>query len=170
MSSRNSTRKVLVVTGAAGGIGLACAKLFKQRGYDIVGADKQPLLDPSNAEIFLRYHLLDLAKREEIYEFISELRKSIDRVDCLINSAAEPTLKSIEETTDEEFDRVMTANLKAPIVLIRELLSLMTGADCSIVNISSVQASRYSPTRAVYAASKMGLLSATQALVCSSFL
>src|SRR5438105_2554612 len=89
----NASDKVVVITGATAGIGLACAKIFAKNGYKLaLGARRierfesvMKELGGSNENIFCHY--LDVAKTESCEQFTAAVLKKFKHIDVLINNA-----------------------------------------------------------------------------------
>ncbi len=148
----------VVITGAAGGIGQATAALFRERGYRVAGLDCSKM--PHNLDLALDTDLTDLA---EIKRNSEKIKDEGITLAGLINNAAFQVETSIAETREQDWDRMLTINLKAPFFLAQYLLPSMAER-AAIVNVSSVHARSTSPGLAAYAASKGGLSALTRAM------
>ncbi len=156
-------KRILLITGAAGGIGRATVDLFAQQGWKVIGVDRKPQTDefPSNG-IYIQADISQPEQLEEIYEQVSDFTDSLDAV---VNNAAVQICKPLIETTAEEWDRVMASNLRSVFLgskLAYPLLKAKGGG--AIVITSSVHAVATSANIAAYAASKGGLLALTRAM------
>lgn len=151
--------KVAVVTGAAGDLGrLLCRSLLDEKatviGVDIdaqAGARLQTELQ-ENGKPF-SFVPLDIADPEAVAAF----GRSRDHVDILINAAGILSYAPMEETSIEEWDRVLECNLRGAFLLTKALGPLM-GNDAAVVNVSSSAAFRAGPGWSAYSASKAGLV------------
>ncbi|WP_419993181.1 3-hydroxybutyrate dehydrogenase [Streptomyces boninensis] len=158
--------RTALVTGAAGGIGRACALRLaaagaKVRAVDLDAAGLGELTRTATglpgAVEALPLDLTDLDAAEQ----------AAAGTDVLVNNAGLQLVKPIEEFPPEVFNRVLTVMLEAPFRLIRGALPHMYGQGWGrIVNVSSVHGLRASPYKAAYVAAKHGLegLSKTTAL------
>nr|WP_208402541.1 3-hydroxybutyrate dehydrogenase [Lysinibacter cavernae] len=141
-----------LITGGAGGIGLACGRLLAERGAHVILADIEAKAVQSAAREIggeaLVLDLLDTAQLED---------RQFD-VDILVNNAGMQSLSPIETCEPAVFRRMMTLMLEAPFLLIRASLPHMyrTGFG-RIINMSSVHGLRASPLKAPYVAAKHGL-------------
>lgn len=153
------TRSVLV-TGVAGGIGSATAKIFSDAGYTVIGVDRQ------NRPVEGVHHFIQADIATDVGPIFDHVRAEIGYLDVLVNNAAVQLAKPLVETTPDEWDKVMASNLRAPFLAVRQAYPLMvaTGRPCAIVNVSSVHAVQTSANIAAYAASKGALLALTRAL------
>ncbi|MFD9944699.1 SDR family NAD(P)-dependent oxidoreductase [Nonomuraea sp. NPDC059023] len=139
-------QKIIVVTGAAQGIGAAYARRLVEEGATVVLADRDregaeatasSLGGPGKAVAYR----LDVAERASCQALAAYLTDSYGHVDGLVNNAAifsTITMKPFWEITDEEWDRLMAVNLRGPWLLVSALLPLLcASASASVVNIGS---------------------------------
>lgn len=156
-------QKFVLVTGAAGGIGRATVNLFFEKGWHVVGIDRSDFGEgfPANG-LFVRS---DISRPEDMQAIFEKVSAVTDSLDALVNNAAMQVAKPLVETTVEEWDAVMNANLRSVFLgvkLAHPLLKARGGA--AVVNVSSVHAIQTSANIAAYAASKGGLLALTRAM------
>lgn len=160
--------KTILITGAAGGIGRATVSLFAQNGWRVIGVDRQPFAALSEAEGFPQNGLFiqaDVARPEDMQSIFEQAHAFTDSLDALVNNAALQVAKPLVETTVEEWDAVMAANLRSVFLGVKlayPLLKAQGGA--AVVNVSSVHAVQTSANIAAYAASKGGILALTRAM------
>lgn len=160
---KENESRILLITGAAGGIGRATVKVFSEKGWQVIGVDRSPKYDDFPQEGF--YIQADISlpeKLEEIYEKVSAIT---DTLDAVVHNAGVQIAKPLTETTAEEWDMVMASNLRSVFLgskLAYPLLKAKGGG--AIVNVSSVHAVATSANIAAYAASKGGLLALTRAM------
>jgi 3-hydroxybutyrate dehydrogenase len=142
------TRRALV-TGAASGIGAACAQRLAADGVHVVAVDRdQAGLDALEGVETVVADLSDL-------DGLSGLPTDID---ILVNNAGVQLVAPIEEFPPERFSYILRLMLEAPFRLIRQSLPHMYDAGWGrVVNISSVHGLRASPFKAAYVAAKHGL-------------
>ncbi|GAB1469249.1 SDR family NAD(P)-dependent oxidoreductase [Chloroflexota bacterium] len=159
--------KTILITGAAGGIGRACVILFAQKGWRVIGVDRKPLSEfeggdfPKNG-LFIQS---DISRPEDIASIYEQAKAFTDTLDTLVNNAALQVAKPLVETTVEEWDAVMAANLRSVFLGVKLAHPLLkAGNGGAIVNVSSVHAVQTSANIAAYAASKGGLLALTRAM------
>ena len=147
--------KVVIVTGGARGIGKCIADEFRSQGAHVHVIDKQ------EGEHFVG----DISRKEVLEAFVSEVLKTHDRIDCVINNAL-PLMKGIDECTYEEFQYALSVGVTAPFYLVKLLVPhLSEGA--SIVNISSSRDRMSQPQTESYTAAKGGIAALTHALAIS---
>jgi len=166
MSMRGLDRKVIVVTGAAQGIGAAYARRLVEEGSTVALADVNrdgveaacsALGGPGKASA----HRVDVADRASCAAFADELTEAYGRVDGLVNNAAVFStirMKPFWEIDDEEWERVVAVNLRGPWLLTSALLPLLRRSDAaSVVNIGSDAVHLGRPGYLHYVASKGGV-------------
>ncbi len=155
--------RYLLITGAAGGIGRATVHLFAERGWRVIGVDRNPFGDNFPADgFFIQADISNPADLERIYNLAQSFTKTLDAV---VNNAALQITKPLLETTVEEWDAVMASNLRSVFLGARLAYPLLkAGSGGAIVNVSSVHAIQTSANISAYAASKGGLLALTRAM------
>ena len=163
--------KVALVTGAAGGIGLATAYAFARAGASVVMADHNFALLESAVEGVRGegYQALaivcDVTDRSQVKAMIDRTLHAYGRVDVAFNNAGvncdgAPVL----ETEDDEFDRIVDVNLRGVWNCMKaELGPMVKQGGGAIVNCSSIGGLRGSKGRAAYSASKFGIIGLTRA-------
>ena len=155
-------KRAVVITGVSGGIGLATAALFHERGWFVIGIDlEEPSPQPSEIDLFIQS---DVADAESWKTIECCIREQTNLVHSLVNNAAIQICKPLVETAPEAWDRTMSVNVRGMYLGIRELHSLMDHSESAIVNVSSVHAVATSPRIAAYAASKGAVAAMTRAL------
>lgn len=152
--------KVVLITGVAGGIGSAAARLFNKAGWHVIGID----LHRERIEDFYRFIQADVSDTQASQKLFDEVAKKENRIDALINNAAIQICKPLVETTPEEWDTVIASNLRSVFLTVRHAYPLMKARGGSIINISSVHAIATSPNIASYAASKGAVSALTRAM------
>jgi len=159
----SESKKTILITGAAGGVGQATVKLFHERGYRVIGVDRQSVYAEFPADgLFIQ---ADISVPENLEKIIAQATQFSSTLDVLVNNAAFQVTKPLVETTVEEWDMVMASNLRSVFLgakLAYPLLKAEGGG--AIVNVSSVHAVATSANIAAYAASKGGLLALTRAM------
>ena len=157
-----ATRTVLI-TGASGGIGRATVQVFAGHGWRVIGVDRKEFGPdfPENG-LFIQSSIVHPENLESIYDRAKAFTGTLN---ALVNNAGIQVAKPMLETTVEEWDEVMAANLRSVFLgarLAHPLLKAAGGG--AIVNTSSVHAVATSANLAAYAASKGGLLALTRAM------
>ncbi|MBF9030610.1 SDR family oxidoreductase [Rhodobacterales bacterium HKCCE3408] len=157
------TGKIIVVTGAARGIGAALAAEAASRGAaGLLLTD----LDPVDADLPVATATIeaDLSDPSAPATIVRAARDWFGRIDGLVNAAGITTRNSVAEADAAIFDRVMAVNARAPFLLMSAVIADMTGrgAPGAIVNIQSMNAHCGAPDLAAYAASKGALQTLTK--------
>lgn len=163
--SENESRVVLV-TGAAQGIGLAAAKAFVESGDRVFGIDVNGEALQAAADVLGDLFIpvtADVSDRTAVDTAVSGLAESTDRIDVLVNNAAVVIAKPFDELTDDIWDRVLGVNLMGVVHCVRASLPLM-GEGGRIVTLTSHSGLLGSRDRAAYAASKGGVNALTRVL------
>ncbi len=161
--SEKIENRIVLITGAAGGIGRATVVLFAERGWRVIGVDRQGFGEgfPANG-LFIQADISEPAQLESIYE---KTRAYTGQLHAVIHNAALQIAKPLIETTAEEWDAVMASNLRSVFLGAKLAYPLLKAAGGgAIVNVSSVHAVATSANIAAYAASKGGLLALTRAM------
>jgi meso-butanediol dehydrogenase / (S,S)-butanediol dehydrogenase / diacetyl reductase len=154
----HSTPRVIVVTGAASGIGHATAAMFAEMGETVFGLDLHPTVP--DGVTFVECNVADRASVDAAIEACS----GEGRIDVLANVAGVVQFGRFETITDAEWDRVHAVDLKGPFMLMQAALPLIRAAKGNIVNVSSVAGRVPQPYTTAYSAAKGGLTMLTRAL------
>jgi NAD(P)-dependent dehydrogenase (short-subunit alcohol dehydrogenase family) len=163
--------KVALISGGARGQGAAEARLFIQEGAKVVFGD---ILDTEGqqveAEIRAKggdatYVHLNVTREEDWQRAVQTAEARYGRLDILVNNAAIVIRGTIEETSEDEWDRIMAVNMKGVFLGTKYALPAMRRAGGgSIINISSGAGIAPAPgTSAAYAATKGGVRLFTKA-------
>ena len=167
--------KVVIVTGAANGIGRGVASAFAEKGAKVVLADIDAETAQKTAEEIQKnggdvlFTQTDVRKEEDIIRLFDVTQKIYGTVDILINNAGKGVFKSPYELTIEEWDDVINTNLRSVFLCSREAGKYMRENEKggSIVNIASTRALMSEPNSEAYGASKGGIVAITHALAAS---
>ncbi len=162
------TERVVLVSGATGGIGRAIAHLFSESGADLLLAD----IDESGlkaltpelqgaGQVFT--HPYDATDPEAASGLAEHARAAFGGIDILVPAAGVYPFDPVAEMDAAVLDRVLQINLTSVVMLIRQCIPLLR-VDSSIVTLSSVAAHRGSINHAHYAMSKAGILALTRTL------
>jgi short-subunit dehydrogenase len=145
----------VLLTGATGGIGMATAHAFADRGASlVVSGRRSEILDPLAADVSGRAVTCDLSRPEELERLIVEAGE----VDVLVANAALPASGLLTELSQEQIDRMLEVNLRAPIALARAIAPHMISRGRGhMVFISSLAGKAASPASSIYSATKFGL-------------
>ena len=163
--------KVAVVTGASKGIGAAIAERLASEGASVVVnyATSKAGADAVVARIAQREGKAiavqaDVSKAEDIRRLFAESKKAFGRLDVLVNNAGIYDFKPIEEVTEEHFYKQFNLNVLGLLLSTREAVLQFGPEGGSIINISSVVATRGVPFGSVYSATKGAVDAITRSL------
>jgi NAD(P)-dependent dehydrogenase (short-subunit alcohol dehydrogenase family) len=160
------SNKTMIVTGGAGGIGLAIGKRFLDDGANVVLADIHPeslreAADSLKQPGRILRSVCDVSKEEEVKATFEQAIAKFNSVDIVVNNAGLMIFKKLEEHTTEDWQRILNVDLLGAFYFIKySFLNMRSGG--SIINISSIHALETTPMVATYAAAKAALLSLTR--------
>ena len=152
-----SAKETAVITGTAGGIGAATAELFKARKYTVIGVDRRPD-GRTHTDHFIQADVSDATEVRELFATFP-----VASVGALVNNAGIQVCKPLVDTSVEDWDQVIAANLRSVFLMTRHCLPLLS-TPSAIVNVSSVHACASSIHMGAYAASKGAMVSLSRAL------
>lgn len=162
--------KVVIVTGAASGIGAAAARAFAAEGAAVMGVDVDAergtavaaeIREAGGRAAFRR---CDVSADREVAETVAETVERFGRPGVLLNNAGVMPGGTLLEQTLEEWERVMAINLRGVFLCSRHVVSAMRGGPGSIVNTASPTGVLGYPGLVAYSASKGGVLALTRAM------
>jgi NAD(P)-dependent dehydrogenase (short-subunit alcohol dehydrogenase family) len=162
---RDTSKRTIVVTGAARGIGRAILERFVADGDRVVVADRLPRPADLGGES-VTYLTVDLADPAQLEWLVSQVTRQFERVDVLVNNAATGfQFVDLVDTTKEYWDRVQATNLRAAALLSKGFLKgMIQNGQGVIVNIASCAAFQAEAGHTAYASSKAGLVALTKCL------
>jgi short-subunit dehydrogenase len=145
----------VLLTGATGGIGQAIARATAARGgHLILSGRRSDVLEHLAAELDARAVPCDLSRRDEVQRLLDQAGS----VDVLIANAALPATGLLTDLTQEQIDRMLEVNLRAPVALARALApAMMRRGSGHMVFISSMSGKAAGPASSIYSATKFGL-------------
>ena len=155
--------KVAIVTGASSGIGRATALLFAENGAEVVALGRKEdelnsLSEQSQSKSgTLQTKIVDLLETEQVETLINETIENVGQIDVLVNAAGIILNGTIENTTLEDWDRMMNINLRAVFVMSQKCVPHLEKTKGNIVNVSSVSGARAFPNVLAYCVSKAGV-------------
>lgn len=157
----NMQGKLVVITGAARGLGSATAGLLKAQGAIVVGLD---LIGAEQPAYFDAYYRIDLCDHATVTDVARKIAQDHGDADVLVNNAAILTLDSGALGISADVKRAFDCNLFAPWHLTSALLPGLLRKRGKVVNVSSLFALVNAPFVAAYAASKRALFAYSDAL------
>ena len=153
--------RIILITGAASGIGLGTAEQFIESGARVLAADiNKELLDKNVARHGENYipMLLDVGHEEKIQEASRRVEKEYGRLDVLVNNAVTASLGEPEQLTGLWFDHEMSVNLKGPMLMVKHFSPLLRKSENgSVVNLCSIAGIIELPGHFLYSAAKAAL-------------
>jgi NAD(P)-dependent dehydrogenase (short-subunit alcohol dehydrogenase family) len=166
------TGKVAVITGAAGGIGRATARLFAREGAAVALVDVNDRAARNMAEEIrtgggrVASFALDVSDEQQVVDLVRSVTERLGGPDIVVNNAGISLTTPILETSAAEWDRVLAVNLRSVFLLSREAFRVMkTKGEGKIVNIASASGKIGGlVVGAHYAASKAGVICFTKSL------
>ncbi|CAN5385475.1 SDR family oxidoreductase [soil metagenome] len=162
------TNKTVIVTGGAGGIGLAVAQRFSAEGANIVLADidMQQLqkvsveMKPANPSTLL-LQVCDVSQEKQVEATVTAALNHFGCIDIIVNNAGLMIFKKLEEHTAEDWSRILNVDLMGAFYFTKYAFLYMKKGG-AIINISSIHAIETTPMVSSYAAAKAAILSLTR--------
>jgi len=158
----------ILITGSTTGIGEFMARRFVQEGAKVIlhgrDAERAGKLRKELGEDVTAFVQGDLGDAEFADKLAADAIAAFGRVDALVNNAALTTRNRIEETDAAFFDRIISVNTRAPLLLIRALLPELKRTEGVVLNIGSVLAHCGQANLLAYSVSKGGLMTMTRNL------
>lgn len=162
--------KVAVITGAAQGIGLACAERFKAEGAKLMLSDINETVGRASAErLGAPFMRCDAGVKSDVDALMAGAVKSHGRIDIMLSNAGITHGAEFLDVTEEDFDRVIRTNMKSVFLCGQAAARQMVaqGGGGVVINMSSVNAILVIPNQVAYAASKGGINQLTKAMAVS---
>ncbi|MCU1735131.1 MULTISPECIES: SDR family oxidoreductase [unclassified Pseudomonas] len=159
--------KIALVTGGAKGIGRASVRLLAREGARVVIADidvaagQALAAEIGDAALFLRH---DASSEAGWQQLMGEVRERFGRLDILVNNAGILIAGTIEETSLEDWHRLMRVNADSVFLGCREAIGLMKAGGGSIINLSSIAALAGRDDYLAYSASKGAVAALTRSV------
>lgn len=163
------TDKLVLVTGAARGIGAACAVAMARFGADVMMCDRDAdglhrvALQVSDLGRSATTAVLDVRDRTAVDAWVSGLVQDLPAIDVVLNNAGGGFPAPFTELSDRAQDALVAENFTSATNVIRAAVPHVPDGG-SVINITSVEAHRAAPGFAVYAAMKAGLANLTRSL------
>lgn len=145
-------QKIALVTGAAGGIGLATAKALQTAGYRVFGTSRKAVTSPLSGMNML---ICDVTDAASVAAMVAEVTRQTGRIDLLVNNAGSALIGAAEESSIAQAKSLFDTNFFGLVSVTNAVLPLMRSQKAGrIVNISSVVGFIPSPFSALYTATK----------------
>ncbi|MFZ3166893.1 MAG: 3-oxoacyl-ACP reductase FabG [Candidatus Methanoperedens sp.] len=163
--------KVVIITGSGSGIGRETAILFGKEGAKVVVADVNEKAGQETAEVIRKngsdafFAKLDVSDREQSKEVVKDTLERYGKIDILINNAGIIQDALISKMTEDQWDKVITIDLKGPFNCIQAVVEAMTNHGTGeIINVSSIVGLYGNIGQSNYSAAKAGLIGLTKTL------
>src|SRR5689334_15204873 len=161
--------RVVIVTGAARGIGLGIAEAVADQGACVVLADilydeaQESAKKLGNGHLAVKH---DVRKAESAQNLVDKTLEKFGRIDVLVNNAGVgPNPAPIQDLTEEEYDRVLDINLRGVFLTTRAVVpSLIEHGSGRVINVSSIVGQSGFAMVLHYVASKFAVIGVTQSL------
>ncbi len=139
---------MIVITGASSGVGMHCAKLYKESGKKVVNISRRK---SEFADVNI---LKDLREGSEIKAAAQAVKDIDEPIEAIINSIGVFGQETFGNITEDEIQRHMATNVKAPMLLISELIDRIKKDEADVLNVVSKVGVVGSTTSPVYSSSK----------------
>ncbi|KTD79418.1 SDR family oxidoreductase [Legionella waltersii] len=164
-------KKVIVVTGTSSGLGLSLVIKLAREGHCVYATmrnlAKQDALASAAREAAVTIHIkqLDVQSTLSVEKCMSEIINEQGKIDCLINNAGMGFIKTTEQATEEEIQRIMNTNFMGVVRCVKSVLPYMRKArQGHIINVSSVGGLVGQPLNEIYCASKFAIEGYTESM------
>lgn len=155
--------KVAIITGASSGIGRATAILFVEAGAKVIAVGRNEkelnlLRDKAqNKKGTLKVHLADIRETSQVDRLVTETSENFGQIDVLINAAGIIGNGSIENTSLDDWDKMMDINVRSAFYLTQKCVPHLVKVKGNVVNVSSVTGTRAFPNVLAYCVSKAAM-------------
>jgi NAD(P)-dependent dehydrogenase (short-subunit alcohol dehydrogenase family) len=153
--------KIALVTGAGAGIGRAIAETFAREGANVVVADRDGEAARETAETIVKSNgaaqaeTVDVTDTEQVKALMQRLAATFGRLDVLVNNAGVGERSDFRHIDDAAWDKVWKTNVDGTVRCAREAFDLLKASGkASVINLSSVMATKHTRQMSVYSATK----------------
>jgi NAD(P)-dependent dehydrogenase (short-subunit alcohol dehydrogenase family) len=163
--------KVTLITGGGAGIGRAIAETFAREGAHVILADRDGetaqavalAITKSNGSA--RVHRTDVSNTEEVKALMAVIAEAFRRLDVLVNNAGVGERADFRYMSDEAWEKVWQVNLEGTVRCAREAFPLLkVSGNASVINLSSVMATKHTRQMSVYSATKGAVAALSRSL------
>lgn len=161
----------VLITGASGGIGNACAELFAQNGYNVMmcyNTNEKAANDARERLVSQGYNVvtcrLDVRSEDDARRAVALCEYKFGGLDVLVNNAGISQIKVLSDITSEDWDKMFDVNVKGAFNVTKAALPVLRAHGGSIVNVSSMWGISGASCEVHYSASKASLIGFTKAL------
>ncbi len=166
------TGKTALITGASRGIGKAIALLFAREGADIAITNiadddefKNAVKEIEASGVKVKGYVSNAANFDDSGRVVEEIIKDFSKIDILVNNAGITHDTLLMRMTEEQWDAVISVNLKSVFNLTKAVITYMLKQKSgSIINMSSVVGVSGNPGQSNYSASKAGIIGFTKSI------
>lgn len=164
--------KVVLITGASGGIGREIAKKFSKAKANLALNDvssqeeklKELIKELEEDKGLTKYFLADVSNLEEVQNMSEEIKKEFGKLDILINNAGIIKDRTLAKMTKEEWQKVLDVDLTGAFNCTKATLPFIIQSQGKIINLSSLVGQRGNFGQTNYAAAKAGIIGFTKSL------
>lgn len=166
-------KKIIMITGATSGIGLACAKKFAAEGNNLVLTGRRlDRLNDISSQLKEKYSIkvqvlnFDVRNKEEVFASVSSLEDEWLNIDVLVNNAGLAVgLNTIQEGEIDDWERMIDTNVKGLLYVTRAVLPGMVERNSGhVINIGSIAGREVYPNGNVYCSTKFAVDALTKAI------
>jgi NAD(P)-dependent dehydrogenase (short-subunit alcohol dehydrogenase family) len=152
--------QVAFITGAASGIGAACARRFADEGATVAGFDLQ---DPAEGHPLAGFWTLDVRDETAVAAAVEAAASDVGAPTVLVNAAGVSGTADVVNLDEAEWDRIVDINLKGTYLVAKHVVPhLVAAGRGSVVNLASIEGLEGLPGQAAYNASKGGVVLLTR--------
>lgn len=161
---------VALISGGSSGIGLATAEILLKKGWAVVinGRDEhrgeKAIVHLRHASSKVRFVQGDVSKVEDCNKIVEETIKWFERIDAVVTAAGYYEENLLENTTEEEFDKMIGTNLKGTVFLCKAAIPYLKRSKGNIVTVSSDAGLQGNVACSIYGATKGAIVSFTKSL------
>jgi NAD(P)-dependent dehydrogenase (short-subunit alcohol dehydrogenase family) len=148
--------KVVIITGATGGLGQTVTAEFSDAGATLVVAERRP---STNLPDGVQSVTADVTQESDVQQLVTEVKNKTGRIDCLINLVGGFAMGRLSETSPSDWSKMLSLNLTAAFLLSRAVVPRMIDQGSGrVIHIGARAAIDPFPGAAAYLVSKSGLV------------